>query len=748
MNKGFGAGVSGQIAFRGTSIKYWMKVMEWSLSGSSVVVPATAQGSAGLENSVGSTESGGIILVGEVTTDGFPLPPNIRYATADLVIQMTDGVTGSITVRINQYDVKYKEGSQNLWSVKLVCTRTGGTAWAGFLGSQTSNGTLPSTNDYLYAGRNKVADAFGLIDESTQVVLFGPLGADTDAAEVTAIGSVLAAYITPPQVNEKVRTTTIERIDDVLARVTIHWTKKTSADDILNPEKKYKEDPGHIEDLFTSGSLTPFTGSATIPTVNLPHLVVDSVEVVKVNDQTQNQVLTLANSNSTLRQTMPRSIRFYDTDRLTDYAGSAIVTSALSMPLTSSLDFRGLELQQVGVDRWVSVDKFGVRTAKQDVTQPRSPQFNDGGFNDFCHIASVVTGNLGSAAANLVNAGTELEQITSKKYVSVKKYGVRTPAQAITQPRSTGMYDFRGVNTYLNSATMVSATSFRSASSNPFFPTSAITPLTSAGRMYEQINAHKFVVTTKLRTQDPFQEIADRGSVSRRSSIEAWTDVVCQPVNCAATDSTQDIANAYYDANQSVANLLTVTAEKINPTRARVLYFYFDPGIMVYGSTRATKRRVAARLNSGTPQVFVSHKNQLNSAGTLFKYWIASMELQTAVRQFTVCRTYAGTTIPDQYAVCGEVNSDTFLGISPGNCIYDGAQYQTKVISGTRIFRMFYFFREDLNGIFNYTGKIDDWIVTSDSVSEGWVDASTIATHQDVTITIPSSANFTTLFLS
>lgn len=658
----------------------------------------TVAGSNIITNRSGD-ESGDLVLKGKVERDGFPMPVLLANAIGTVTLTYDYDPTTPLQkvnpIRVERAEFSFDAKDKSNWDLTLICKRTGASTWSGWPNTQPSPAAPAAGTRYLRPGREKTADDQNISTRSVQVVDFWGIAADTDAGEVAQLAAIVAAYTRLPQYNQKVYNATLTRTDSRGGRVTIEWRTLNSADEIANPETHLEFDPYYIEGGFSSGTVIQFPYSSAfhdsfasasqLIALASGHYVVDQIETRKINDVVSNRIVSVKTTNSKLRQTMPRSLSFVDGHRLTDQTASAWVLSAVN------------------------------RTAA------------------FAQLPSATT-------SALVFRGLELQQVAATRFVATEKKGTRSTEQDVLFPRTVGVSDPCHIRDHFSSASLISSQSFI-----PYMGSAVNAMSTNTITMQRWTNG-KFLSVASLAHDSTASAEQNRGTISRRSAVDAWTDVAVFVAPCLKADTAATLATFWFNFYKVNANLVTVTASKINNYVARIVLYYLNPGILVIGATRGFDRYVPARLSSGTPQVFVSQKIALDS--TQFAYYVKSQRICAAMRQFTLMRTYLGGTIPDQYALIGQTNSDTFLGISPKNCVYDGAEYITNIgLSGTYVFRMYYHFREDINGIFNYEGIHDDWVISTASLSTGWNDSS-LFTNNEINVAIPTTAAFTTVFLT
>ena len=263
---------------------------------------------------------------------------------------------------------------------------------------------------------------------------------------------------------------------------------------------------------------------------------------------------------------------------------------------------------------------------------------------------------------------------------------------------------------------------------------------------FERINSVSGIVTITWRLSDTLDEVQLPLTISDRSAQEPWTDMVCAVVACASTDAVADLATNYWNAFQSADFAYKVTLTKINPIRARVLYFYRNPGVLVNGYTSGQIENVRAYCDGSTVYVFV--KDAIQIASGVYHIFLAESRQIVSVRRFRVHRQYTGSTIEDQQSLLGHTNDATFLGIGAGKVLYEGAEYETNIgltYPGNYPIGIVYNFREEevvLSDGSTYSNlfMLDGWLsdFRSSAGGGGWVDATTYG----MTVGLPTQSNF------
>lgn len=245
MNKGRQAGTEGVVDIVGYP-QFGAQVLFWNEDTVVSSVNNTGQGDGDIGDSLGLIENGNVILRGKVRKDLFPFPAILKNAQGTVTFYCDKApVSGTgqadvkmtATFRIEKVSQRHDEKTETMWDITIAGQRVGDLVPSGFAGDSRQPSTTARTagNKYLYEGRQKLYDPNSLVDMSDQMFNVWGISADTDAAEVTAITGILAAYSTAPQTGEKQHTATCHRLSSAVVRVRVHWQRLDTKDQRLFP---------------------------------------------------------------------------------------------------------------------------------------------------------------------------------------------------------------------------------------------------------------------------------------------------------------------------------------------------------------------------------------------------------------------------------------------------------------------------------------------------------------------------------
>jgi len=247
VDKGRNAGVTGIVdcVINGVTVNFGMQVYIWDEDTAVSTVENTGQGSNDLGASLNLIENGNVLLRGKVRKDLIPFPNALKDAQGTVTFTLSKGIPGGgqadvnmvATYRFNQVKVHYDDPKETMWDMTIGGPRVSALVASGFANNASSSTLTPngSGNTYLYSGRQKLYDPNALVNTSDQPFNFWGLSADTDAAELTALGQMLAYWVTPPQASQKVHSVSVERLSSVVMRVRVHWGMLNTADEIIVP---------------------------------------------------------------------------------------------------------------------------------------------------------------------------------------------------------------------------------------------------------------------------------------------------------------------------------------------------------------------------------------------------------------------------------------------------------------------------------------------------------------------------------
>jgi hypothetical protein len=250
-------GITGQCTITGIP-SFGMQVLFWKESTTISDLDITGQGDADQSDSIGLIENGNAILRGKVQRENIPFPKLLKDAIATFTFYLDKpaSATGqaplqmTATFRIDKVENELDEKTKTFWDMTIVAVRQGGLTASGFANNATTSALTPrpAGNKYLYRDRSKVYDPNSLQSTSDQTFAVWGITTDNDAAEVTAIGAILAAYSTAPQTNQKQVVATGRRLSSGVMMIAVHWGYKDTVDLATYPQM-----------VSTRSALDPFT---------------------------------------------------------------------------------------------------------------------------------------------------------------------------------------------------------------------------------------------------------------------------------------------------------------------------------------------------------------------------------------------------------------------------------------------------------------------------------------------------------
>ncbi len=257
MNNGGNSGIRGYVNDT-VGAGFGVFVLHWKEGNRLSSVDITGMGDADQSDSLSLIESGSLLIRGQVRKDLYPVPTVLKNATGTVTEYYDKAISNSgatdvnrsASYRFTEVNFEDDEKDQTLWRLTLMADRVSAVTTTGFGGTQTITSARTPGNKYAYEGRVKLYDPAGLNDTSDQTIFVWGLAADTDANDVATIGTILAAYTTPPQTSEKQHTITSQRLASGVIKIRIHWSPRSTTDDELFPET-----------ISTRGPSEPFTDS-------------------------------------------------------------------------------------------------------------------------------------------------------------------------------------------------------------------------------------------------------------------------------------------------------------------------------------------------------------------------------------------------------------------------------------------------------------------------------------------------------
>lgn len=206
------------------------------------------------------------------------------------------------------------------------------------------------------------------------------------------------------------------------------------------------------------------------------------------------------------------------------------------------------------------------------------------------------------------------------------------------------------------------------------------------------------------------------------------------------------VANATWNAMKDETGAYAAGASLLPGGKARAIKQYdFNPDqrriSAEYYVVNGNTTQGSSRTKIVDDEVMVLVKSVTIYDGTRWKVRLSAMRCIN--RTFTLRVNTAGTTLPEYTDKIGLVNSDTFLGLPAGTCMYNGVSYQSAWSDADKENK------ETLGYVFSAcslgfaTVEEDDWILTStDPGTVGDKGALKTASSFCANVEIPDSTTF------
>lgn len=241
------------------------------------------------------------------------------------------------------------------------------------------------------------------------------------------------------------------------------------------------------------------------------------------------------------------------------------------------------------------------------------------------------------------------------------------------------------------------------------------------------------------------QKIYFPASRSVRSAQEPYIDVIQGIFACASTDTLSALADTNWATFQSSPNAWSVEVERVTPYLYKLTYTYRNSGLLVFERTFGESIAVMVRdkpTSPGTPQVFIA--DQISRGSGTYWYRLGTGRINQVIRRFMLTRQYTGNVIKDFVAQENTTNNATFLGLSAGTVLYEGAMAETNIaLSNNFPISMTYMYRYTSNAYYtvaNWYEWIKGTVDLSGSVG-AWLDV-TGSEGTGLIITSPAQSNF------
>lgn len=382
------------------------------------------------------TSTGLMILQGELTAEAYHRPNAFIGQQGTVTVQFYEGPkTETVSVRVTGCAVERNEKSEGNYKITLTCRILSEPTLAGWPGTQATGDVATMATKSLWALMAKRSDPSALATAGQQG--WDVVGiADNDAAEVTAIGAVISAYVASIS-GLKVKYADFRRLSSRRVQITVTESLTSTAEDYTLPRSYVRIDPKNLtsEAVQVGLNSTPATPSGA-------PFVTASVSTQLLNSGTTATTVTFALRNSQQAVEEDGSSVTDDPSDLEDQTVVTVVTTSGTPPSPSApagLVTRYVGTKQLNPGEWQHTFTYAERTTEQDVTFEGTVTFTDPAAN-LSRATIVVVGASGTAdpapASPLAEAkytGGTVRQLTGGKWRWQYDYGTRTSQDEIEQ---------------------------------------------------------------------------------------------------------------------------------------------------------------------------------------------------------------------------------------------------------------------------------------------------------------------------
>lgn len=315
------------------------------------------------------SSGGGLAVNLRINLSGWPAPNQWRGQEGTVLVQLDEGRTETLTVRVESFAHSFSEKNADVHDVTLGCTILGDPVYAGFGDTDHTQpvATEPTKADQEQwgEGTTKTFDSNGLLTAATRLTdLWGGTLPDTDSGEATRLAAAVAAA-TAPMTGLKLKTATFTRDSDDGGVIAEQWALTDSAEDVLNPLTKTTLDANHLGSTATAAAI-----NATPATPAGDSFVARTTTTQELNDA---KIITIVEFG--LRDTkddveMPETVTGRDNSALKDASVIVRVSNTSTPPAVPTAP----NAQHVGTDtvalnriEWKHTFRYANNTSGQDL---------------------------------------------------------------------------------------------------------------------------------------------------------------------------------------------------------------------------------------------------------------------------------------------------------------------------------------------------------------------------------------------
>lgn len=513
---------------------------------------------------------------------------------------------------------------------------------------------------------------------------------------------------------------------------TLHVTDcglTTTAQDREFPGTFYEVDP---EDLATRGLITRVYDHGTEETpitaddpTGLEHnTTIRSSKVVKINGGMSQKSWELSRTTTAEDAVNAASSRFIDASGLRSEAVTAVVDDPVLPgelpPTPSGATFvkTGETYKTINNKNVLETYVWGLRTNEQAITMDESfVRLDAGGIEDMERIAAVndtaTPPTPDPAVSARFTAGMKVVdrksvQLNPGKWKHTLDYGREDSADKIVNQNTFTSDDPDDLDSQQQIA------SFGTPTLTTGYRSRGTTTKTIAGKTLT-------IIKGGLRTTA--EDITRPATVSIAPMDDGQIDRIATMLT-DANSSPEQLAKAYFSANKSKPNFVSVTVHKENSTRAVRIVETRTNDLIVRGDVYDVPLSYF-RVSGGAVQVFVADIVQV--AAGWWKFLVVPKAVRRVRVEWTVRQRTTAKQLPFNLDKVGKANSDLFLNFAAGYVTYIGSPFSGNL--SVPVADMNYRFMADSMGHYDDSAIIPGWNWTTTDISaltKGWVASTSV----------------------
>jgi hypothetical protein len=386
--------------------------------------------------------SGTIAITGKVRPDGFPIPTPWQGQAGTITVQFDEGKTEEVPIIVTAAQFSRSEESEDLVNVALTARVTADPTWSGWPDDQPTTDDPSRSDQEQYVGTSKAVDPQGLgSGASRRTDVWGNL-ADTDAAELNRLATIIAAA-QPPFAGMKLRSAVFQRDSLDGGEVLETWGLTDTAEDVVNPRTAETIDP---QKLGSSAMAAAINATPSTPTGDA--LFVKRTETTtELNDGHILHTATYGRRDTKEDVEFPNTVTGDDPYDLADRAQITRVHDGATPPADPVAPIGELvERATTQLDRgkWQTVWTYANLNSEQRIEFPAASIETDPSALEDTDAQSDVT-NSSTVPATPASRFTDgkLRKVrstrvggTPEKWLHVWEFGRRTTADDVTMPKT------------------------------------------------------------------------------------------------------------------------------------------------------------------------------------------------------------------------------------------------------------------------------------------------------------------------